>query len=280
MGLVILGESLLENTEQLDFNDEIEGKIKYKLSNFEGPLDLLLHLIRDKKLDIKEIKLAEITGQYLEYMKDLSELELEKQSDFIDIAATLIEIKSKSLLPKVESEEDEVDTEAELIRKLEEYKLLKEASEELKKHENVDRFYKEPEKNANDFKIVLKDFNLEKLIAAFANILHKAEVRALVPTERKVEKDRFTVKEKVFEIKHSLFENSQISFFEMFDDTFSKLEIITTFMAILELLKLQQIVVDQTEQFGDITIKKNEEFFNLELDQVDLSEYNESEESK
>jgi len=140
VGTLILG-GLVETVEQLDFNDEIEGKIKYKLSNFEGPLDLLLHLIRDKKLDIKEVRLSEITGQYLEFMSELSELELEKQSEFIDMAATLIEIKSKSLLPKPEViEEDEEDAEAELIRKLEEYKLLKEASIELKKHENVERF--------------------------------------------------------------------------------------------------------------------------------------------
>ncbi len=260
-----------ERTEQLDFNDEIEGKIKYKLSNFEGPLDLLLHLIRDKKLDIKEIKLSEITGQYLEYMKELSELELEKQSEFIDMAATLIEIKSKSLLPKPEVIIEEEDTEAQLLRKLEEYKLLKEASIELKKHENVDRFYKEPEKNANDFKIVLKDFNLDKLIKAFANILHKAEVRSAVPVERKIEKDRFTIKDKVFEIKHTLINSQQLSFFEMFDDSYSKMEIITTFMAVLELLKLQQIIVLQPEQFADILIKRNDEFFNSEISQVDLS---------
>ncbi len=274
MVAVILKEGKVKNeneTEQLDFNEEMEGKIKYKLSNFEGPLDLLLHLIRDKKLDIKEVRLSEITGQYLEYMQELSELELEKQSDFIDMAATLIEIKSKSLLPKVEVEEEEEDTEAELIRKLEEYKLLKEASEELKKHENVDRFYKEPDKSANDFKIVLKDFNLEKLIKAFANILHKAEVRSAVPLERKVEKDRFTVKDKVFEIKHTLIDKKELSFFEMFDDSFSKMEIITTFMAILELLKLQQILVEQSEQFADIIIKRNEEGFNVDLEQVDLS---------
>jgi len=272
VGTLILG-GLVETVEQLDFNDEIEGKIKYKLSNFEGPLDLLLHLIRDKKLDIKEVRLSEITGQYLEFMSELSELELEKQSEFIDMAATLIEIKSKSLLPKPEViEEDEEDAEAELIRKLEEYKLLKEASIELKKHENVDRFYKEPEKNANDFKIVLKDFNLQKLISAFANILHKSEVRSAIPIERKIEKDRFTVKDKVFEIKHTLIDKNELSFFEMFDDSYSKMEIITTFMAVLELLKLQQILVEQSEQFADILIKRNNEFFNSEISQVDLSE--------
>jgi len=119
---------------------------------------------------------------------------------------------------------------------------------------------------------VLKDFNLQKLISAFANILHKSEVRSAIPIVRKIEKDRFTVKDKVFEIKHTLIDKNELSFFEMFDDSYSKMEIITTFMAVLELLKLQQILVEQSEQFADILIKRNNEFFNSEISQVDLSE--------
>ena len=173
----------------------------FKLDNFEGPLDLLLHLIKDAKVEITEIKLADVTEQYLDYMAGLDELDLEKASDFIDIAATLIEIKSKSLLPRVEEEQpDEEDPEAVLLRQLKEYKLFKEASEKMKEIENVDRFYKPADETVNDYRYVLGELNIEGLLNAFASMLTrvKKEEEKVIP--KKIEKDRFTVADKLFQL--------------------------------------------------------------------------------
>ena len=122
---------------------ENSSAYKIKLENFEGPLDLLLYLIKDSKVEIEDIKLAEVTDQYLEYMEDLDSIDMEKAAEFIDIAATLLEIKSKHLLPQENVEiPDEQDDEKLLLMRLKEYKLFKEAGEKLKLQENVNRLYK------------------------------------------------------------------------------------------------------------------------------------------
>ena len=126
--------SMEENFEQTTQTEMFEDTSAYKvrLDNFEGPLDLLLHLIKEAKLDIATVKLSAITEQYLEYMEQIPELDMEKASEFIEVAATLIEIKSKKLLPKPEEIlPEEEDPEAKLLRQLQEYKIFKEASEEL-----------------------------------------------------------------------------------------------------------------------------------------------------
>ena len=119
---------------------------RFKLDNFEGPLDLLLHLIKEAKLDIATVKLADITEQYLNYMQDLKNVDMDKASEFITVAATLIEIKSKKLIP-VEQEatqDDEEDDEAILLRRLKEYELFKKAGQELTQIEDINKLYREP----------------------------------------------------------------------------------------------------------------------------------------
>ena len=131
---------------------------KVKLENFEGPLDLLLHLIKEAKMDIEDVCLANITEQYLDYLKDVDELDLESASEFIQVAAILIEIKSKALLPVEQPDEDleDVDPEKMLISRLKEYKLFQDACLDLQKIEDLDKLYKEPDKLAGNVKIILK----------------------------------------------------------------------------------------------------------------------------
>ena len=120
---------------------------RFKLDNFEGPLDLLLHLIKDAKLDIATVRLAEITGQYLEYMQDIKNVDMDKASEFITVAATLIEIKSKSVLPVEKEEEPDEESDEEMLRrKLQEYALFKETSKKLKDIEDVNKLYRAPGK--------------------------------------------------------------------------------------------------------------------------------------
>jgi len=246
-----------ENTEQIETNGVV-----IKLDQFEGPLDLLLHLIKEAKINIQDIFISEITEQYLALMEDIDELDIEKASDFIDMAATLLEIKSKKLLPKPQIVEDvdEEDPEVRLIRQIEEYKLFKEASEKLKVIEDVGRFYKKPDESAGDFRYVLSEnLDLESLISAFTKLMHKVSAKAEVPVPRKIEKDRFTVAQKIAQIKDTILEKSNFKFSELFDSDYSKSEVINTFLAVLELLKGGLIKVVQDNSFDDIQIYKREE---------------------
>lgn len=238
---------------------ENSSAYKIKLENFEGPLDLLLYLIKDSKAEIEDIKLADITDQYLEYMKELDSIDMETAAEFIDIAATLLEIKSKHLLPQEqEIKVDEQDDEQLLLMRLKEYKLFKEASEKLKLQENVDRLYRVPDEKVNDFRIILKQMNVENLISAFTKMLSRASIEVAVEETKTIERDRWTVEEKEFEIRTLVTEKGSLKFSEIVTSDFTRGEIITTFMALLEMLKRQEIEVTQDEQFGEITIVKGE----------------------
>ncbi len=254
---------------------EFESVVDYstKLDNFEGPLDLLLHLIREAKIEIKDIFVSQVTEQYLAYISSLDKLDVDKASDYLNMAATLLEIKSKSILPKIEEYDDDyVDPEQALIRQLEEYKLFKEASAKLKEQENVDRFYKSPDKSVGDVKIVYSDFNLDGLISAFSKLLMRVDDKKRQENVLKeIPKEVFTVKDKVDSIRQVLLDKKEVSFFEMFPSRYTRTELITTFQAMLELLKLQYISVVQHGIFDDITLILRDDR-NEELGEID--EYN------
>lgn len=248
----------MENEEIVE--SESSTHLTFKLEGFEGPLDLLLHLIHEKNITIEEVKISEITDQYLKYMEGLSALDMEEATAFLDMTSRLLEIKSRSLLPveQVEEDEEEIDPETQLKMQLQEYQLFKEAGVKLHEIENVDRFYKQPDKSAGDTRIVFNQFNLDKLLDAFAFILMRTKDRDN-PQEKKINRDRWTVAEKIQFLTNILKDNKEINFFSLFDETYSKLEVITVFMAILELLKFQKIEVVQTERYADILIKRKEE---------------------
>ena len=193
---------ILEETEESDY--------KFKLNQFEGPLDLLLHLIKITKIDICDIFLSDITEQYLEYMKDIDTVDIDKASEFIDMSATLLEIKSKHLLPKPVEDEDYEDPEERLIRQIEEYKLFKEESEKLSQIEDVNKLYKAPDNSVGEFKYELPDkLSLDALINAFSNLMQKMTIQAEVVQEKKIVKDRFTVSQKISQIKDMLLEKKE-----------------------------------------------------------------------
>ena len=243
-------------------NDDLTEAVHIKLNQFEGPLDLLLHLIKEAKIDIQDIFISEITEQYLKLMDDIDEVDIEKASEFIDMAATLLEIKSKKLLPKpvVADEIDEEDPEVVFIRQVQEYKLFKEASEKLKTIEDVDRFYKQPDDKVGDFRYVLPEsLDVNALVEAFTKLMQNITEKAETPEPRKIEKDRFTVAQKIAQIKDTLLEKNNFMFSELFEADYSRSEIINTFLAVLELLKGQLIKVVQDNSFDDIQIYKKEE---------------------
>ena len=254
---------------------EFESVVDYstKLDNFEGPLDLLLHLIKEAKIEIKDVFVSQVTEQFLKYMNEVEFLDVDKASEYLNMAATLLEIKSKSILPKIELFDDnEEDPEQLLIRKLEEYKMFKEVSEKLKGQENVSRFYKEPDKSVGDVRVVYSDFNLEGLIDAFSKLLMRVDDKKRQENVLKeIPKEVFTVKDKIEHIRTVLLDRQSVSFFEIFSSYYTRSELITTFQAMLELLKLQYITVEQNGVFDDITLNLREDR-NEELGEID--EYN------
>ena len=254
-----------KNIENQDENDS-EFKLTFKLENFSGPLDLLLTLIKKSKLDIEDIQISDLTEQYLDIMKDISKVDMEVASEFIEYAALLIEIKSKKLLPKiVDTEEDELDPEYILKLRLREYQMFKEVNEKLGKLESNDKFYKAPEKEANKFRIIIKDMELEKLLDAFVGIMHRVNKIDKSKESKEIIKETFTVEQKISSIKDTLISRSKLKFSELFLDTSSKDEVITTFMALLELIKMQVIRVSQDDLFSDIQIEKTGDEINGEL---------------
>ena len=241
--------------------EEIESSssLKFSFEGLEVPLDLILQVIDEKGLDIKTFKVAEITDQYLKYVEQMEEIDMEEATAFLDMASRLLLIKSKSLLPVEEEleEEEEISDEEKLRIQLQEYKLFKDAGGVLQQQENVDRLYKQPDKNVGDARIVFNQFNLEKLLDAFAFILMRTKDREN-PQEKKINRDRWTVQDKMQFLSNILKDSEEINFFSLFDDTYSKMEIITVFMAILEMLKFQKIEVVQAERYADIKIKRKE----------------------
>ena len=243
---------ILEETEEDDY--------KFKIDQFEGPLDLLLHLIKITKIDICDIFLSDITEQYLKLMENLDDVDMDKASEFIAMSATLLEIKSKHLLPRDPVEEDEESPEERLIRQIEEYKLFKEQSEKLSKIEEVNRLYKKPDDSVGEFKYELPEkLSVDALIKAFTDMMQKMTIKAEVVQEKKIVKDRFTVAQKISQIKDVLLTRKNFKFTEMFEDNYSRSEMINTFLALLELLKRQYITVTQNSLFSDIDIVRNDD---------------------
>ena len=244
---------------KISLKEKIAGMLLVGIQN-KKMVPFVIDLIKNAKIDIHEIFISKITEQYLEIMKDIDNLDVEKASDFIDMAATLIEIKSKKLLPKPEIiDEDSEDPEQKLIRQLEEYKIFKEASENLKSLENINRMYKEPEPAANKYKIILKGMKLENLLDAFTKILHKVHLEEKKFEEKQIVRDRFTVNEKMAAIKDAVLIRERVKFEELFEEDSTKSEVINVFLAILELLKQQVISIRQENSFADIEITRNEE---------------------
>ncbi|MBE5736390.1 MAG: chromosome segregation protein ScpA [Clostridiales bacterium] len=258
-------EEIQENIEVVE-TEELSDKLSFNLENFSGPLDLLYTLVKKNKLEIEDIEISSLTEQYLEVMKDISTVDMEVASEFIEYAALLIEIKSKKLLPKInESEDDEFDEEYMLKLRLKEYEMFKQVNEKLKDLESNDKFYKAPEKEANKYRVVIKDMNIDMLLDAFVGIMHKVNKIEKSKESKEIVKETFTVEQKIATIKDMLISRDKFKFSEMFLDSASRDEVITTFMALLELIKMQAIRVSQDELFSDIQIEKTGEIFNGEL---------------
>lgn len=244
--------------------------IPVKLQVFEGPLDLLLHLIDKNKINIYDIPIVEITNQYMEYIREMEKKDLNIMSEFLVMAATLLEIKSKMLLPpEVNDEGEEEDPRQELVEKLLEYKVYKYMGFELKDRQMVAQMsmYKPatipPEVSQFeapvDLQELLEDVTLAKLHRVFQSLMQKQEDK-IDPIRSKfgtIEKEEVSLTEKISFLEMFAKEKKQFSFRSLFKEHQTKMQIIVTFLAVLELMKIGKISISQEKIFDDILIYAN-----------------------
>lgn len=224
------------------------------LEAFEGPLDLLLYLIRKQNLNILDIPVAEITRQYMEYIELMHEMRFELAAEYLVMAAMLAEIKSRLLLPSPVNEEDEDDPRAELIRRLQEYERFKKAAEDLdglprRWRDTFAASAKEPPLSSETKQI--PDVQLQDLIFAFQDVLHRAALK----TSHHVQRESLSVRERMTRVLESLQEGKFIPFYDCFDLDEGRAGVVVTFIAILELFRNSVIEVVQSEPFAPIYIK-------------------------
>lgn len=234
---------------------------RVKLTDFEGPLDLLLFFIKRDELDIYDIPIAKITKEFLDYLQYLQELDLDIAGEFIVTAAELMQIKAQMLLPRPEGEgEEEFDPRAELVRRLLEYKRWKEMAEELERMQNHQRqlayrgnFEQDPkvfESNTEDD--FIRDVTLFDLIAAFQFAVNKMPRKFV----HEIDRLNVTVDEQMEFILNLLKERDEISFYEIALAMAEKIRVVVTFLALLEMMKSKIIAINQFNSYGDITIVK------------------------
>jgi segregation and condensation protein A len=224
------------------------------LEAFEGPLDLLLYLIRRQNLDILDIPIAEITRQYVEYIELMKELQLELAGEYLLMAAMLAEIKSRMLLPRPESaEEDEEDPRAELIRRLQEYERFKKAAEDLNGLDRMERDTYQAVAEVEDKKVVqqLPDLTLKELLVAFKDVLARAEMNA----HWHVQKEPLSVRERMSQVLVDLQGGKFADFHQLFDPAEGRMGVAVTFIALLELLRERLIELVQAEAYSPIHVR-------------------------
>lgn len=245
--------------------------VNVKLDAFEGPLDLLYHLIEKNEIDIYDIPIAKITSQYLEYLNGFQEKSMENMSEFLVMAATLIEIKSKMLLPKIKNDEKDEDDDPrdELVQKLLEYKRFKDVTEKLKKKEEegflvffkgCDESLSEIKKEDTKIEIekVLQGISSEDIYKAFEDVMKRKDFKVdkIRSGFNSVARDTYTIGEKMDYIKDLITLHKKVDFKEIFRGDSRKIEVVVTFLALLELMKLREVCIFQDGLFKRIIITK------------------------
>lgn len=231
----------------------------FLIGDYEGPLDLLLHMIKQSKMEIENINIYEITSQYIEYIKEMQDLNLDIASEYLVMAAELIEMKSKALLPKKEiEEEEEANPEEELKKRLLEYKKYKESTEKFKELENKrslfytkvpERFNEYTDKKINEN----TDLTIDDLISAFKNILIRKNLEK--PINTKITKKELSINERIVKIRNIFKLKKRIKFEELFEEL-SRPYVIITFLSILQMASDNELLIKQDNNFSDIYLER------------------------
>lgn len=275
--------SVLDQIPELGQDDKFSfTSLSYHLYEEDVALDKLLDILKKDKVAIRDIFISSITEQYLAYVVSLTkeEKDYDDISSFLVLAATLIELKAASLLPKPEFEEyeDDVLSDEELFYlRTEEYAAYRDAAEKLRSYEILNRYYREPVFDEDDYKVVIKDFSLQKMIEAFSRMLEKAEFEEDHTAEKTIEKERFSVSDRMIDVVEALRALSVIKLNDLFEPGFTKLEIINTFLAVLEIVKQQIASIAFEGDPAEIILRHlpDTDKFNYEEDLLkDADEYN------
>ncbi|NCU33345.1 MAG: hypothetical protein EOM23_10565, partial [Candidatus Moranbacteria bacterium] len=240
----------------MSFGNEESFDVNCDVFDDPVPIEVLLDMCRKGKVDIRDIFVSDITDQYIKYVADLEVKDYDNISSFILLASTLLELKSNSLLPKPqEIDENELSDQERFFLKMEEYKLYMEQTEKLRDREILNRFYREPVFAEDEYRIIIKNFDINRLITAFSSLLEKAEFDEKQAEPKTIAKERFTVAERILELIEAIRAYKVVNFFSLFEKDYTKLEIINTFLALLEILKQQIAAAEQNGFCGDITIR-------------------------
>lgn len=241
---------------------EDSSVLSLNIDNFEGPLDLLLELVKQANIEIKDIFVSQVTSQFIAFLSRMQELDFEVASEYLVMAATLIEIKTRSLLPtevlNIDNSELE-QAQQDIINKLE-YQMLQKAGDKLKSQEIINRIYKENSISEVDIRYVAKDFTLSDIQSMFNQILDRYSVRSNDRLPKQIIQDSYTIAQQIAYIRDVLSNKNQVYFSELIGKDYSLYRLVVTFSAILELLRIQFITVVQQQEFGEILLKKNTNF--------------------
>ena len=236
--------------------------LKVFLEAFEGPLDLLLYLIKRQNLNILDIPVTEITQQYIDYINLMEEIKLELAGEYLLMAAMLAEIKSRMLLPRPETLDEEEDPRAELVRRLQEYERFKIAAEELDSLPRLERDIVIANAEAPNKSVVIKlpEVTIKELLIAFHDVLKRVEMNS----ELHFKKDTLSVRQRMVDIINQVHSKKFIDFIELFNPNEGRIGVAVTFLAILELLKDAAIEVVQNEEFAPMHIRVSSSIHSLD----------------
>ena len=250
----------MENSN-LSFDSHASSEYIFHLDDFDGPIELLVHLARINGLDIYTLKISQITDQYLAMVDGIDTTDLDSATDFLVMAATLLEIKARALLPREEEDLEEIeevlDPEEEIRRLMIEHELIKEKAQAIKENETLNRFYREPVFSDKDARVTIKGFNLEKLMEAYAKVLFNFTKEEEIVDVKQIQRDEYTVARQLNFLVNELVDKKELSFFSIFDELVTKSEIINTFLALLQLVSKQFACIVQEQADGDIKIGIN-----------------------
>ena len=251
--------------ENVEYANENNGKYNVAISNFEGPLDLLCFLISKNKMDIFEISLSELTDNYIEYINEMQELDMEIATEFMVMATTLLYIKSKKLLPIAEPE-DEIEceiTEEELIEKIAKYKMYKEKQQELREmyNANFGTFEKLPENIKIKRELDISSVTTKENLLAMYNAVLKRKFDKINVKSEEIKKialyEKVTIKSKVKQIIEVFKKKSSFVFSNIFNkNNATNIDIVTAFLSVLELSRLKHVSIKQDKLYGDILVNK------------------------
>jgi segregation and condensation protein A len=249
------GERTYYETE----TDFLSGRKNYKyyVSHFEGPLDLISDMLLKEEIAIEDFFLSDVTSLYLDIIRNAElTVDMDYAGEFITTMAHLLYIKSLRLLP-VENESVQIEVEAlekDFENLLKEYNMLKEQSQKIKLYETINSFYRQPEYSEKDYRLAIKNFSLDKMIDAFALLVSRLDRREEDKEVKIVHREKYSVANRMSYISMKVFSEKKASFYSLFEEDFGRADICNTFFAILELVKRQHIIIDQSEAFGDINI--------------------------